>query len=131
MSNEFVLDINDANQPYWEALTQGDLLYQSCDSCGHRWLPPSRSCPSCLSVSLSWKTSSGKGKIVSWVVYHIAYHPSFKDRLPYNVTIIELQEGPRLMSNVLGDNSMLAPNAAVSLIVEKEGETHVPRFKFD
>ena len=61
-------------------------------------------------------------------MYHVAYHPAFKDRLPYNVALIELQEGPRLISNVLGDCALLSGNAEVDLVIETQGDAHVPRF---
>ncbi|MGX9935709.1 Zn-ribbon domain-containing OB-fold protein [Advenella kashmirensis] len=128
MDKELVLDINECNRPYWEALAQGSLTFQSCVRCDHNWLPPSRSCPNCLSTDWLWRKSAGRGKIVSWVVYHIAYHPAFKDRLPYNVAIIELREGPRLISNVLGDCAQISAHAEVDLVIELEGEVHVPRF---
>ncbi|RTZ44630.1 DNA-binding protein [Candidimonas sp. SYP-B2681] len=131
VSDGLPLDIYEFNRPYWEALTRGSLIFQSCMSCGHCWMPASRSCPACLSMTWSWRESCGKGKIISWVVYHKAYHPAFKNRLPYNVAIIELLEGPRMISNVLGDCTTLAANAAVNLTVELEGDIHVPRFSFE
>ncbi|HLU01871.1 MAG TPA: OB-fold domain-containing protein [Advenella sp.] len=128
MDNELVPDINDCNRPYWESLAHGSLTFQTCARCGHNWLPPSRCCPGCLSTSWSWSKAAGRGKIISWVVYHVAYHPAFKDRLPYNVALIELQEGPRLISNVLGDCALLSGNAEVDLVIETQGDVHVPRF---
>ena len=128
MENQLTADIDAVNRPYWEALAQGRLTFQACSSCGHCWLPARTACPKCLSRDCSWKEASGHGKILSWVVYHVAYHPAFADRLPYNVAIVELQEGPRLLSNVLCDAEELQPYAPVSLIIEKEGDAHVPRF---
>ena len=68
--------------------------------------------------------------MVSWVVFHMAYHKAFESRLPYNVAIIELEEGPRLISNVVGlaDPNGLHIDQRVTLRIEQEGEFSVPRF---
>jgi uncharacterized protein len=120
---------------YWDALRAGRLEYQRCGSCGHAWLPARSECPSCLAPDWSWQSASGKAKLVSWVVYHHAYHPWFAARLPYNVAVVELTEGPRLISNVIQ-----ATNAAktevplkiempLQLVIEREGEFALARFK--
>jgi uncharacterized OB-fold protein len=88
------------SEPYWQALEDGRLTYQHCP-CGHRWLPPRHECPSCLGTDWTWQTASGKARLISWVVYFTAYDESLKDRLPYNVAIVELQEGVRMITNIL------------------------------
>lgn len=128
MDNQLTADIDAVNRPYWEALGQGRLTFQACGSCGHCWLPARAACPKCLSKDFSWKEAAGKGKVLSWVVYHVAYHPAFADRLPYNVAIIELEEGPRLLSNVLCKADELSAHVPVDLVIEKEGQVNVPRF---
>jgi uncharacterized OB-fold protein len=89
------------SQPYWDALRAGRLTFQRCRRCNHAWLPPRAECPNCLEVAWDWTTASGKGRVISWVVYHHAYHEEFRDRLPYNVTLVELDEGPRLITNII------------------------------
>lgn len=121
-------EIDDINSPYWDALAKGRLIFQVC-SCGNNWLPARALCPNCLKKDWEWKTASGKGHIYSWVVYHTAFHEAFKDRLPYNVAIIELEEGPRLISNVLADNERLHAGAPVRLVVTKESDIALTRFE--
>jgi len=118
------------NAPYWDSLAKGNLCFQRCTSCGHAWLPPRSECPACLSDQPRWEKAGGGAKLVSWVVYHIAYHPAFKDRLPYNVAVVELDEGPRLISNVVGvdDAQSLTIDQHLRLVIEDEGGTAVPRF---
>lgn len=58
-------------------------------------------------------TASGRGRLVSWVVYHTAYHDWFADRLPYNVAIVELEEGPRLITNLVEEPESVEPQAGV------------------
>lgn len=111
-------EIDATNKPYWEGLQAGELLYQSCDH-GHAWLPPRTACPYCLSRSIAWLRAKGTGSLVSWVVYHVAHHESFKDRVPYNVAIVELDEGPRLITNILAPNTELRADARVTLAVDR------------
>lgn len=117
------------NAPYWDALQQGRLLFQQCDA-GHRWLPPRERCPRCLSDQLSWAPAGGGARLVSWVLYHRAYHPSFEHLLPYNVALVELDEGPRLLTNVVGT---LAPGAftvgmRLHLCIERQDGVALARF---
>ena len=72
-------EITDLNRPYWDALQQGHLVYQRC-GCGHGWLPARAECPACLRPGAPWVRASGRGMLLSWVVYHTAYHPAFADR---------------------------------------------------
>ena len=121
---------NELNAPYWDALAQGNLAFQRCTPCGHAWLPPRSECPTCLADNYHWEKACGNARLVSWVTYHIAYHPAFKDRLPYTVAVVELGEGPRLISNVVGidDAPALTIDQRLRLVIEREGGTAVPRF---
>lgn len=122
-----VPEIDACNEPFWTGLKQGKLLFQFC-SCGHRWLPPRSLCPECLGTDWEWAQSCGQGKIVSWVVYHVAYHPAFRDRIPYNVAIVALREGPQLITNILDANDRLTIGAQVHLSVDSK--QHVPLAQF-
>ena len=121
---------NELNAPYWDALAQGSLTFQRCTPCGQAWLPPRSECPACLTDNCRWEMAGGDARLVSWVTYHIAYHPAFKDRLPYTVAVVELGEGPRLISNVVGidDAPALTIDQRLRLVIEREGGTAVPRF---
>lgn len=112
MTAEVTVDIDDTNAPYWAGLREGVLKYQAC-TCGHRWLPARVLCPACLGSSWEWRASKGAGFIKSWVVYHVAYHPEFKSRLPYNVAIVKLDEGPQLITNIKAPNDNLRIGAKV------------------
>jgi uncharacterized OB-fold protein len=127
MSDFPVPEITPLNEPYWQALAEGQLKFQRCNHCGHAWLPPRGECPECLRADWTWQIASGRAKLVSWVVYHIAYHPAFKDRVPYNVAVVELEEGPRLISNIIGDGA-LAIDRALALVIEQEAGVALPRF---
>jgi len=124
-------DVSALSAPYWQALRDGMLVYQQCAGCASRWLPARSACPSCLGTELSWRTASGRGKVVSWVVYHVAYDDAFKDRLPYNVALVELEEGPRVLTNIVDSDAArrLRLDAPVTLRIEYEGDVALARFK--
>jgi uncharacterized protein len=115
-------------RPYWEGLDGGELRFQRCGGCGNAWLPAREECPRCLSDQVSWEASSGRGRVISWVVYHQAVHPAFADRVPYNVAIVELDEGPRLITNVTGADDALTIELPVTVSIEAESGMSVARF---
>ena len=90
------------SRPFWDAAQQQKLLLQHCRSCGKFWFPPSARCHHCLSGDFAWQEVSGEGRIYSFVVYHRLYHPAFEQDLPYVVALVELHEGPRLLTNIIG-----------------------------
>ena len=94
--------INEDNAPFWEYCHQHELRMQKCTRCGHIRFPPGVVCPKCHSLEAEWTRLSGRGKVYSFVIYRLAYHPSYLKDLPYSVGIIELVEGPRMESNITG-----------------------------
>ena len=121
-------EITTANKPYWDALHMGQLMYQCCPSCGACWLPARTLCPTCLKSGVVWRPAEWSGKLVSWVVFHVAYHEAFKDKVPYNVALVELKEGPRLISSVLASSQELYGDAPLRLKIETEDGIALPRF---
>jgi len=87
------------NMGFWEGIKRHELVFQKCKECG-TWLhPPRPVCPNCRSFEKEWARSTGKGTIHSWVTYLESPHPSFK--APYSVVLVELDEGVRLVSNMV------------------------------
>lgn len=123
-----VPEIDDLNRPYWDGLAQGILRVQRCRACENAWLPPRDTCPSCLAADPAWTEASGHGTVVSWVVYHKAYHDAFRGRVPYNVAIVALEEGPRLITNIVAPNDALSIGMPVKLRVEQDFGLALPRF---
>jgi uncharacterized OB-fold protein len=78
-------------RPFWDALRDGHLVFQRCAN-GHAFLPARHHCPACLRPDPQWERASGKGRLVSWVVYHTAYHRR-SSRLPYNVALVGSPKG--------------------------------------
>jgi uncharacterized OB-fold protein len=94
--------IDRLNKPFWDATRAERLELQHCDDCGKPRYPVSHVCPGCLSPQFEWKPVSGRGTVLSSIVFHQVYHPAFADHVPYNVSLIQLDEGPRMFSNVVG-----------------------------
>ena len=93
--------IDEMSRPYWEGAKRHELLLQKCQECGHYRYPPGETCPSCLSDKLEWVKVSGRGSVYTWTVFHQAYHPAYKDDIPYAVVAVELEEGPRMITNLV------------------------------
>jgi uncharacterized OB-fold protein len=93
--------INEDTAPYWEYCRKHELRMQKCQQCGYIRFPVSIVCPKCHTLEAEWTRLSGKGRVYSFIIYHQAYHPSYKDDLPYAVAIIQLDEGPRMESNII------------------------------
>lgn len=96
------LPIPDADsRPFWEGCSRGELLLQQCDACGHYRHPPNPVCPECLSTDATWTPASGRGAVYTFSVVHQALDPAWAEDVPYVVAVIELAEGPHMVSNII------------------------------
>ena len=89
-------------QAFWLATKEKRLIYQQCADCGAVVFYPRRRCSSCLSANLEWKESAGEGMVYTYSIVRQSYHPFFRSMAPYAVAWVDLDEGPRLVSNVVG-----------------------------
>jgi hypothetical protein len=89
-------------EPFWGGGLSGELRLQKCGNCGHIRYPVATICPDCWSADYDWTAMSGRGTVQSYIVFERAYHEAWADRVPYTVALIELAEGPVLISNVTG-----------------------------
>lgn len=129
MSAEVKPDRTGPAGAFWSALDGGRLEFQRCRACGAAQLPAREECTACLSPDLAWEAAQGGATLISWVVYHRPYHEAFKDRIPYNVAVVELDEGPRLISNILAPNESLRIDMPLRLeLGESFGQT-IPQFR--
>jgi uncharacterized OB-fold protein len=121
------------SEPYWEYCEESELRMQKCSDCGHVRMPPAVLCPKCLSENNEWVKLSGRGKIWSYVVFHHAYYPGYDDDVPYNTAIIELEEGPRMHTNVVQcENDDLYIGMPVEVLfepMEDDEDIILPKFK--
>lgn len=117
--------------PFWLAAANGRLTAQECLSCGHLRYPIAHVCPNCLNDACSWRELSGSGTVFSRVVYHRAFNESFRDQVPYIVAIVQLDEGPRMLSNIVGpDRALVRIGSRVRVTFDRVGDdVAVPLFE--
>ncbi|MFZ0890702.1 MAG: Zn-ribbon domain-containing OB-fold protein [Candidatus Binataceae bacterium] len=97
-----VPDVTPQLAPFFEAARRGVLAVQKCDSCGRLRFPPRELCSHCLSTGASWIPVSGRGEVFSFNIMHQVYHPAFAAQVPYAVVVVQLEEGARMISNLVG-----------------------------
>jgi uncharacterized OB-fold protein len=117
--------------PFWEAASKGELRLQRCGDCGHVRFPPSILCARCLSERCEWVQLSGRGVVYSWIVVHQSQHPAFNADVPYNVAIVQLDEGPRLHTNLVEcPNDRIHIGMPVEVVFEKvSDDTALVKFR--
>ena len=121
-----------ATQPFWDGCRRGALVLPWCRACGAAHFFPRDFCPRCLSPELEWRPASGRGRVWSHSTVRLSFWGrAFDDALPYVVVIVELDEGVRLVSNVVG---CLPEQVHIGLPVEVvfdavTPEVALPRFR--
>jgi uncharacterized OB-fold protein len=91
----------DHTQPFWDATKSHKLVLPRCNACSHLFFYPRERCPNCLSGDLSWVESEGKGRVYSFTIIQQPVDKAFLEDIPYIYAIIQLDEGPRMISNVI------------------------------
>jgi uncharacterized protein len=89
------------SQPFWDGCANELLLLQRCSQCQTYRHPPNPICPACLSSELEWVPASGRGIVYTFSVVQHAFRRAWQPLVPYVLAVIELAEGPRLLSNVV------------------------------
>lgn len=100
--NKPLPEITPESEPFWKFCKQHEFRLQRCNDCQTVRFPFAFICPSCTSGEYSWDKMSGRGTVHSFVVYHQVYHPGFAKDVPYAVGLVQLEEGPRFLSNITG-----------------------------
>jgi uncharacterized OB-fold protein len=102
-SIRFDLPVPDVEtQEFWDAAARGRLLLKRCGACGRAHFYPRPFCPHCWSSQVTWEQASGRARLYTYSVVHENDLPPFRDQVPYVAAIVELEEGPRMMTRVVG-----------------------------
>lgn len=122
--------IDSDSRPYWEGLTRGELRIQRCNDCARHVFYPRAICPHCFAHTLSWVTATGRGTIYSYTVVHQAYG-TFADAVPFVVAIVELEEGIRMMTQIVNTpREEITIGKSVSIVFHKvSDEVTLPYFQ--
>jgi uncharacterized protein len=119
--NKPVPNVDDPVQgPFWAAAREHRLVAQKSASCGTLVYPGLQICPTCWERDLEWTDVSTEGTIWSYVVYHRAFHPGFKEDLPYVVAIVENADGVRYTGRVVGNRDDVTVGAKVRAVFADE-----------
>jgi uncharacterized protein len=90
---------DNVSKVYWEAAARGEILYQVCPQCGNRQWYPRAVCTAC-GADPEWATASGRGTVHTYTVIHQNLAEPWREMTPYVVAMVELEEGPRVMTNI-------------------------------
>jgi uncharacterized protein len=115
-------------QPFWDGCAAGELRMQRCRGCDELYFPPRPACPRCLSDDVTWETLSGKGTLHTYLINHRAA-PGFEP--PYAIAVVQLDEGPRMMSNIVGVEQTpeaLTLDMELEVTFEERGDVMLPLF---
>ncbi|MFF3731713.1 Zn-ribbon domain-containing OB-fold protein [Streptomyces sp. NPDC002476] len=88
-------------RPYWDAAARGRLLLRRCGACGRAHHYPREFCPYCWSEDVVWEGASGDATLYTWSVVHRNDLPPFGARVPYTAAVVDLAEGPRMMTEIV------------------------------
>ena len=117
--------------PYWTAARERRLVIRKCKGCGQLHFMPRHLCPHCWSEDLEWVDAQGTGTVHSFTVIRRASDPAFAPLVPYALALIELEEGPRMMANIVGPDAIAVKiGDRVQVTFEDRGEgAMVPQFQ--
>jgi uncharacterized OB-fold protein len=123
--------IDEESRGFWEACQRHELYLQRCRACGATRYYPRTLCPHCLNDTTDWVLSSGKGTVYTYTVTQQNQAPGFRDSLPYVLAYVELDEGVRMLTNIVGcDAGAVRIGMPVEVVFEDvTPEATLPKFK--
>ncbi|MFC2014367.1 Zn-ribbon domain-containing OB-fold protein [Chloroflexota bacterium] len=118
-------------KPFWDGTKKHELLIQRCKDCGKFRFYPRTSCTNCLSDNTEWVKASGKAKVYSFTIAHRPARPAFANDVPYNIAIIELEEGIHMTSTIVDcTNEDITVDMPVEVVFDDvTPEITLPKFK--
>jgi len=116
---------------YWQHLRRHELVIQRCTQCGTYRHHPRPMCPECHSLDFAWAPMSGRGTVYTYAIVNQPLHPFWSGRTPYNVVLVELEEGVRIVSNLVDcPNDLVRIGMPVTVVWEDvTDEISLPMFK--
>ncbi|MFJ9808141.1 Zn-ribbon domain-containing OB-fold protein [Streptomyces sp. NPDC101158] len=122
-------DVDAFTRPYWDAAADGRLLLRHCTACDRPHHYPREFCPHCWSEAVEWRPASGRAVLYTWSVVHRNDLPPFGERVPYVAAVVDLAEGPRMMTEIVDcPESALRIGMDLDVAFRAEGDVQVPVF---
>jgi uncharacterized OB-fold protein len=94
--------VTEETRPFWEGCQRHELVLPYCTACRAFYYYPRPFCPQCFSWDIEWRRTSGRGRLYTYAIQYRPQAPGFDAELPYVTAIVELDEGPRMMTNLVG-----------------------------
>jgi uncharacterized OB-fold protein len=122
---------DEISAPFFNGAREGKLILQHCSGCDRWSFPVRERCPHCFAARLEWRQASGRGTLYTFTVMHQVMNPGFASAVPYNVAQVDLEEGVRMVSNVVGiRNDALRVGMKLEAVFEDGGEgISLPKFR--
>jgi uncharacterized OB-fold protein len=117
-------------QPFWDGCAAGELRIQRCTDCATAYFYPRPVCPACGSTRVEWFTTTGQATLYSYVINHRPAR-GFEDEAPYAIAVVQLAEGPRMMTNLVGIPATpedLILDMPLRVVFEPRGDVSLPLF---
>ena len=118
---------------FWEGCRNHELLLPFCRGCENYFFYPRSFCPKCFSWDVEWRKASGRGKIYTFAIQYRAWHPGWADDVPYVNAMVDLEEGPRIYTNIVGvdpDPKNIKCDMPVEVVFEDvTDEITLPKFQ--
>jgi uncharacterized OB-fold protein len=125
--------ITPENERYWQGCKQHELWMRHCNACAKPYFYPRDVCPMCGSRDVDWKQMSGRGTLYTYAIVHRPPTPGFADDVPFITAIVQLDEGPRMMTNLTGiepDPATITVGMPVQVTFEDlTEEISLPKFR--
>lgn len=120
-------------RPYWDGARDGKLMIPRCRACGRTFLYPRVLCPHCAGRDITWVQASGRGRLHTFAIAHQVLNRTFRVRPPVVLAMVELEEGPRLLTNLVGvrpDPAAIRCDMPVEVVFERlTDEITLPMFR--
>jgi uncharacterized OB-fold protein len=122
---------DEISAPFFDGARDGKLMLQHCTACSRWSFPVRERCPHCFAARLEWRAASGRGTLYTFAVMHQVMNPGFAGAVPYNIAQIDLEEGVRMVSNVVGvPNDSLHIGMALEAVFEPVSDSvTLPKFR--
>jgi uncharacterized OB-fold protein len=122
---------DEISAPFFDGAREGKLMLQHCTACEMWSFPTRERCPHCFAAALEWRQASGRGTLYTYTVMHQVMNPGFASSVPYNIAQVDLEEGVRMVSNVVGiPNDALRVGMKLEAVFEEAGEgVTLPKFR--
>lgn len=117
------------NELFWQGVRRRELLLPWCESCGRCHFYPRSACPHCWSEDLTWRLAAGTGTVHTFVTVRANPPSAFAEQLPFTIAVVELDEGVRMLTNIVGRPEDVAIGDRVEVAFEERAGQVLPMFR--